>query len=371
MRHVIDILTSQLVLEIDNRFIRNAPVSMREEFSTDEGRGQYIGNLKLGWECHEEYDLRRTAEYVLICLKGTISLQPRYLIVYFRPDDRPSQKPRLMRRFVRAGPSVALILGPQSRESLIQEQLLLCFVRWKVKDYELLANQLTQELMIPESYISRLAGKESATILRRCVAQMLLNHWADPTDASSYERYKIFCINQVLRDYPELLCQGAVVHDRAVVMKDVLIGEAGTKSPLHDCSEVTFSRLNRRGEGIGRLRSREGYAPLQLAREVGVSVNTIYRWIRDGKLLREPGLYPVRIPAGEYEKAMQMGKRAYGRAGGRIDRKRIIDYVAQRDGITARSARRKLERLRRSGCTYRIRQLMKELLAISDAEHDT
>jgi len=119
------------------------------------------------------------------------------------------------------------------------------------------------------------------------------------------------------------------------------------------------------------LWSEEAYAPQRLAQEVGVSPNTIYRWIREGKLLKEPGPYPIRIPPDEYEKAMQMGKRAYGRAAGRVEKERIIDYVAHRDGIKPRSARRKLERWKKSGCTYRIRQVMKELLAIDEIKHET
>jgi hypothetical protein len=341
MRHLVGEIGNRLVSEIRIRAEDGWKTEMHEERGRPGGRLQFVGRLQLGWESYKDYCLHRTSDHLMIAITNPSTKSDRYLVAYFgpEPEDRKLDHPRLMHKFVRAGAQAVLMLNGKIDETAIREQILLHFIHWSWDANGELADQFCKDLHIPFRYVAKLGDRMWVIELRKSVAAKLIQYWADPSVTStSYFAYKKFCIEQVFRESPELLKLPAKPE------------KANENDEYHDLEKdpIVKSRKNLENAAQNARIIQEGLGVQESANLLGVSVKTIYKWVRDEKLHKAEGFQPIHILASELPVAMKLARDADARMKKKGDLSPIIQALARQDGISPRSARRKIERWRKT-----------------------
>jgi transposase len=359
MRNIVDSLADQFEIEIKSRGLEgeNPQIYSRWE---KYGDVQYIGELRLGWENHDHYRIRRTVENVMAVITNPVSKEDGFLTAFFQPDDQKIQHPISMRKFVRASsvPEGVMFLRSGVEKQLIREQILLHFIRWRWNIKDELSNFLCSELYMPHKYLAKLDDHTCIESLRLRVAQKLIMHWIDPSkDFRSYPAFKKFCIEQVLREDPDLLSPSVQFkeknsksreahNDIEIALAPDIWGKQKVSSEADDDSENGMAIKEHKSWATKLLDARidqEGLSILEISKRTGVTLKSIYKWIRDGKLKTAQKAHSKRILASDLPKVMELAQNARRRAETCGNLQPIIKFISERDGLKELSARRKYQ----------------------------
>lgn len=271
------------------------------------------------------------------------------MIARFRPPKR-MRHPRSMRKSAGAWGARAIILNQQSSREEIREQVIISLIQLKWGGHSLrrsLRRRLYQELGLPRG----LAGKvdRSGVASVRCqLADMMIRHWVDPEGASKFVSYKQICCREILRKNQDLLLQPIFRN----------IDQLFNVETLED----------------RKLSARKEYNVVDVALQTGIPRETLYRYIRRGEIrvgVDSTGKKksPITIASEELSKLWKLAGDLRRRAQKSADLKGFVEWLARCNRIEVRSAKRRLQRWKKS--EHGRKRLEQELRGYLTRKHET